>query len=357
MEFGIMTEASMVTDIDSLGKRPDAQALQSRYKEVVAEALLGDQLGYSVFGTSEQHFLAPLCSVSAGELFLATVAAQTKRIRIRTSITLLPFHQPVRVAEQIATLDLLSDGRVEFGSGKGNSTLTAGGFNIDINETDARWMEGMDIVIRAWTQEEFSYQGKYYQVPPRRLSPKMLQRPHPPLWYAAISPPSHERAGLKGMGVMSLTVGINLRQLEKRVKVYRDAIKLAEPYAGVVNDRFSVYCLAHCAETTEQAREDARAPMLAYLKGVVDLYEDTLKSTGSGLDFSETRKTISDFDLLDSSDNVLVGDPPTLVEKIKRYESLGVQEMFFRMEGLPHEKVMNSIKLIGEHVIPHFKNH
>jgi len=357
MEFGIMTEASMISGMDSLGTQPSAQAIQARYQEVIEEALLGDELGYTVFGTSEQHFLAPLCSVSAGELILATVAALTKRIKVRTAITLLPFHQPVRVAEQIATLDVLSNGRVEFGSGKGNSKLTAGGFNIDIAETEERWQEGMDIVIRAWTQDEFSYQGKYYQVPPRRLSPKMIQKPHPKLWYAAISPASHERAGQKGLGVMSLTVGVNLRQLEKRVKTYRAAIKQAEPYAGIVNDRFSVYCLAHCADTNEQARNEARAPMLAYLKGVVDLYEETLKASGSALDFGETRKTISDFDLLDRTDNVLVGDPQTVIEKIKRYESLGVEEIFFRMEGLPHDKVMKSIRLIGEHIIPHFKKH
>jgi hypothetical protein len=95
---------------------------------------------------------------------------------------------------------------------------------------------------------------------------------------------------------MFLTGGVNLRQLEKCVKVYGEAVKHAEPYAGVVNDRFSVCCLTHCADTAPQSRDEARAPRLAHLKGVVDLYKDTLKSWGSGLGFTETRKT---FDLLD----------------------------------------------------------
>ncbi len=355
MQFGIMTEACMVGDISEIDKVPTVEDFRLRYQGVIEEALLADQLGYSVFGTSEQHFYAPMCTVASGEPFLAAVAAQTKNIKIRTSITLLPFHQPVRVAEQIATLDLLSNGRVEFGSGKGNSTKTAGGFGIDLSETDARWKEAMDIVISAWADDEFSYDGKFYKVPPRRLCPKMIQRPHPPLWYAAISPSSHEKAARMGMGVMSLTAGVDLRQLERRVKIYREAIKNPQPYRDLVQDKFSVYVLAHCAETTEQARKEAEPPMLAYLKGVVELYENTMKAAGNQLDFTKTRETVSNFKLLDETDNVIVGDPETIIKKIKRYESLGVDEIFFRMEGLPHDKVMKSIRLIGEHVIPHFK--
>ena len=348
MDFGILTEACMIgTDT----------SFRDRYHEVLAEARLADEVGFDVWGASEQHFSAPLCSISAGELMLAAAASTTKRIKLRTCITLLPFHQPVRVAEQIATLDLISDGRIEFGSGRGNSAVTAGGFNIELSETEKRWEEGMEVLIRAWTQDEFSYDGQFYKVPPRRLSPKLIQEPHPKLWFAAISPESHKRAARKGMGVMSLSVGVTLKQLQKRIEIYNDAAVSPEPYAGVVNKRFSVYALANCADTNEQARADARAPMLAYLKGVVDLYENTMKSSGASLDFTETRRTISDFDHLDRSDNVIVGDPETVIRKIKRYESMGVEEMMFRIEGMPHHAAMRAIELIGKHVIPAFKKH
>ncbi len=343
MDIGIITEASMTGG---------ASTFTGRYHEVLAEAKLADEVGFSVFGVSEQHFNAPLCSIPSNELFLAAIAMITKRMRLRTAITLLPYHHPVRVAEQIATLDIFSNGRVEFGSGKGNSTLASGGFNLDTSETEGRWQEGMDIVTRAWSQDEFSYEGRFYKVPTRRLAPTFPRKPHPDLWYAAISPESHELAGRKGMGVMSLAVGITLKQLEKRMKSYQDAIRNPEPYAGVVNNRFSVFCLAHCADTTAQALAEAAPPMLHYLKGVIDMYETTLKSQGKNLDFTATRKIISDFEHLDRTDNVVVGDPQKLIEKIRRYQALGVQEMLLRMEGLPHQKLMHAIELIGRHVIP-----
>jgi alkanesulfonate monooxygenase SsuD/methylene tetrahydromethanopterin reductase-like flavin-dependent oxidoreductase (luciferase family) len=348
MDFGIITEASMV------GGSPTFAA---RYHEVLEEAKKADEVGFSVFGVSEQHFNAPLCSIPSNEIFLSALAVLTKNIKLRTAITLMPFHHPVRVAEQIATIDILSGGRVEFGSGKGNSLLTSGGFNVDVSELDGRWTEGMDIVVRAWSQDEFSYDGKFYKVPPRRLSPTFPRKPHPDLWYAAISPRSHELAGSKGMGVMSLTVGVTLQQLEKRLKAYTESVKRAEPYAGVLNKKFSVFCLGHCADTNEEAIADAKAPMLGYLKGVVDMYEATVKAGGQNLDFTETRRITSDFDLLNSTDNVIVGDPQVLVRKIKRYEEMGVDEILLRMEGLSHEKLMRAIELIGKHVIPEFKKH
>src|SRR5690606_16534307 len=153
--------------------------------------------------------------------------------------------------------------------------------------------------------------------------PRPIQSPHPKLWYAAISPESHELAGRTGQGVMSLTVGITLQQLEKRIKLYQQAAQSPEPFfPGAINNRFSVFVLANCADTTEKARQDARKPMLAYLEGVVDLYEKTMRAMGSKLDFTETRKTISDFDQLDATDNIVVGDPETMIKKLKRYEAL-----------------------------------
>ncbi len=348
MDFGIITEASMIGG---------APTFSARYHEVLAEAKLADEMGFSVFGVSEQHFNAPLCSIPSNEIFLSALAVLTKNIKLRTAITLLPYHHPIRVAEQIATIDILSNGRIEFGSGKGNSLLTSGGFNVDVSELDGRWTEGMDILIKAWSEDEFSYDGKYYKIPPRRLAPTFPRKPHPTLWYAAISPRSHEFAASKGMGVMSLTVGVTLSQLEKRYKAYQDAVDRAEPYAGVVNRKFSVFVLGHCADTNEEAAADAAPPMLGYLKGVVNMYEATVKAGGQNLDFTETHKIISDFDRLNRTDNVIVGDPQTLIQKIKRYEAMGVDEMLLRMEGMSHEKLMHAIELIGKHVIPEFKKH
>lgn len=345
MDFGLITEGN------TLG---GTLTVQQRYQEIVEAAVLADKCGFYVFGAGEQHFVEPLCTISSGEIILACLAKLTQRIRLRTTIMVLPFHNPVAMAERIASIDVLSGGRVEFGSGKGNNVLAADVFDVDLSHAATIWREELDVMIKAWSCDRFSHDGAHYKIPDIRLSPNVLQKPHPPLWSAAISPASHAQAGRLGMGVMSLTVSVTLPQLERRIAAYKDAIRHAEPLAGVVNDRVSVFCQMHCAETDELAREQARDPMLEYMREAVDLYAEMLHRQGQQVDFTKTRETISDFDLCDRTNMILVGKPETLIEKIRQYETIGVDEMFIRMDGMPHEQTMRSIELIGKHVIPAF---
>lgn len=346
MDFGLITEGNT---------RDGKLTVQERYQEIIDAAVLADKCGFDVFGAGEQHFVEPLCTISAGEMILGCLAQLTERIRLRTTIMVLPFHNPVSVAERIASIDVLSGGRVEFGSGKGNNALAAEVFGVDFDQGEDRWREGIEIVTRAWGNEEFDYQGKFHSIPPIKLAPNVLQKPHPPLWYAAVSPGAHIHAGQLGLGVMSLTIAVSLSQLEKRVEAYRQGLRDPKPLTGVVNEGVSVFCQMHCAETDRQAREEARGPMVNYMNEAVDLYAEMLSRQGREVDFSKTRALINDFDECDRSDMVLVGDPDTLIEKIKRYESVGVTEMFIRMDGMSREQTMRSIELIGKHVIPEFK--
>jgi len=347
MEFGMLVEANLQSGSKMITPH-------QRYKEMLEEAVACDKAGFDVFGASEQHFIAPTCVISAPETLLAAVAAITKNIKIRPATILLPFQHPVHVAERLATLDLISDGRVEFGSGKGNSFYTIEGFGLSPDELEDRWFESLQIILKALSGKPFSHTGKYWSVPERTLAPAPLQQPHPPLWYAAISPKSHELAGRLGLGLMTLTVGVDLDKLAERVQIYKKAIQRPEPIGQTVLDKVSCFVQLHCSDTTEQAEEDCKKPFMDYLQSVVDLYEHKLKASGTKVDFTETRKKIN-WDYLNNSDQIVVGDPDTVIRKLEHYREAGVDEVFIRAEGIEHDKVMKSIELLGKYVIPHFK--
>ncbi|MDO8588398.1 MAG: LLM class flavin-dependent oxidoreductase, partial [Armatimonadota bacterium] len=155
-----------------------------RYFEVLEEVELAEELGFDFFGAPEQHFLGEYCATSAAECFYGAVAMRTKRIRIRSAITLLPVNHPIKLAEQAATLDILSRGRYEIGTGRSNTLLQLEPFEIPATETRARWAETLEVMVKAFTQDPFSHEGKYFKIPPRSLIPKPVQKPHPPLFVA-----------------------------------------------------------------------------------------------------------------------------------------------------------------------------
>lgn len=347
MEFGILTEANLQSGNKFL-------SFQERYQHVLEEVVLADKMGFDVFGSSEQHFFAPHCVISSLETVLAAAAVLTKDIKLRFASILLPFHHPIDSAEKIASVDVLSNGRVEFGTAKGNSWYTLGGYNVNPAEVDERFDEAFQIVLKALTNESFSHDGKYWTIPERSLSPKLVQKDHPPLWYAAISPKSHKLAGEMGVGLMTLTVGVELEQLAKRVETYREGIKEAKPVGNYINNKVSSFTQLHCAETTERAREYSEKPFMDYTGTVIDLYEQKLQKTGVNIDFSKAREKLN-WKHLNDADQVIVGNPDEIIEKLEKYELAGVDEVFIRSEGIEHAEVMKSIELLGKHVIPYFK--
>lgn len=347
MEFGLLTEANLQSGSKYL-------SFYDRYQHVLEEVVLADKMGFDVFGSSEQHFFAPHCVISASETVLAAAAVLTKNIKLRFASILLPFHHPIDSAEKIASIDVLSNGRVEFGTAKGNSWFTLGGYNIDPAEVDDRFDEAFLFILKALTNETFSYEGKFWTIPERSLSPKLVQKDHPPLWYAAISPKSHKLAGQMGVGLMTLTVGVELEQLAQRVQTYRDGIKEAKPIGNFITNKVSSFTQLHCAETTKRAREYAEKPFMDYTKTVIDLYEQKLHKTGVNVDFTKARAALN-WEHLNDADQVIVGTPDEIIEKLEKYEAVGVDEVFIRSEGIEHAEVMKSIELLGKHVIPYFK--
>src|SRR5438552_4906337 len=180
MRFGLFYQAS----------EADGQTHIERYAEMLDLIALGATLGVDVAWLAELHFGGAFSLLSNPLMVAPVIAERVKRIRIGTAVTLLPLHHPLSCAEQAATADLLSGGRLEFGVGRGSIPSQFHGFRVPLEENRARFDEALDIIRLAWTQERFSYRGKFYQVDNIAVVPKPLQRPHPPIRVGVHTPES-----------------------------------------------------------------------------------------------------------------------------------------------------------------------
>src|SRR6266566_6744334 len=203
-------------------------------REALEQVELADRLGFDYVWTSEHHFLEEYCHSSAPEVFLAAASQRTDRIRLGHGIVQIPFNfnHPARVVERVATLDLVSDGRVEFGTGESSSEAELEGFLIPREEKRDQWTEALDAITRMFVEEPFAgYKGKWFEMPVRNVIPKPLQRPHPPLWVACSRRETIHLAAQNGMGALSFSF-IEPEEAKQWVDDYYATIQSDECVAG-----------------------------------------------------------------------------------------------------------------------------
>src|SRR6266581_367306 len=152
-----------------------------RYKDIIAQIELGDAVGFDTVWLGEIHFIREFSILADPLMVLAAAAQRTSRIRLGTAVTLLPLHSPVKIAEEAATADILSNGRLEFGVGRGTAPIHYAGYDIPQEESRERFEEALDFILQAWTQKQFSFQGKYFRARDLTVVPKPVQAPHPPV--------------------------------------------------------------------------------------------------------------------------------------------------------------------------------
>jgi len=185
-----------------LCEQPPWQSQRAAYADAIDQACYADALGFDSVWIAEHHFseygTAPDVAVLA-----AALAQRVKRMRIGTAVSFLPFNHPIRTAESFAMVDVLSDGRLDFGVGRGYQPGEFAGFGLPMDESRERFDESLEIVRRAWTEDEVTFEGKHYQIRGVRVMPKPVQKPHPPLWGAAVSPESFELLARRGMPFLS----------------------------------------------------------------------------------------------------------------------------------------------------------
>src|SRR5262245_53438323 len=219
---------------------PTRQAEAKLFRECVEQAVLADKLGYHCVWAVEHHGLFEYSHSSAPEIFLSFVAARTERIRVGHGVTLLPFryNHPIRVAERIAALDVLSGGRVNWGSGKSSSRVEQVAFENDLATLHDQWLEAVTIIPKMWKNDVFEYKGRFFDIPPTQIIPKPFQKPHPPMFAACTKPDSAAAVGKLGLGALNFAVGSDA-YLAQKVSDYRAAVKSAEPVGEVVTNHFA----------------------------------------------------------------------------------------------------------------------
>src|SRR5262245_60978916 len=218
---------------------PSRTSEAQMFHDCVAQAVLADQIGYHCVWEVEHHGLYEYSHSSAPEIFLAFVAGRTRRIRLGHGVTLTPFryNHPIRIAERIATLDILSQGRVNWGSGKSASLVEQLAFENDTKQLHEQWLEALDMIPKMWSADVFSYKGKFFDVPPTQIIPNPVQHPPPPMFAACTKPDSAAAVGRLGLGALNFAFGTD-DYLTEKVAEYRKAVAAAKPIGRQVTNSF-----------------------------------------------------------------------------------------------------------------------
>ncbi|MFL0289094.1 LLM class flavin-dependent oxidoreductase [Mycobacterium sp. SMC-21] len=336
-----------------------------RYWDMVQEAVFAEEMGFDAWGTSEHHFFADLAVTPSPECLFTAVAMRTNRIRLRHMSRLISTVHPVLVAEQLATTDIFSNGRVEMATARGNTLLQLDAFGVSLDETKGRSEEALDLIVRALTNETFSHDGKYWgNIPERCLTPKGVQEPHPPLYKIVQSVESAEDAARKGLGMVTCDLYLGWENLEPQMKAYwgvpESEIKPVGAYAVRSAGAFAM--TAVCAETNDEAMRRAEPGLLRAARAIInDIYAQLAERSDSGYHGFERVKELRDHVddaryLRDLSPTIMVGDPDHCIEQIARYQALGADEIVLKIDGDTHANIMSTIEYFGRYVIPVFKN-
>ena len=375
MKFGLFYEHQL--------PRPwDEDSEYTLLQNALEQCELADKLGIQHCWEVEHHFLEEYSHSSAPEVFLAAVSQRTTRIRLGHGIVQMPppFNHPARVAERIATLDLVSSGRVDFGTGEASSEAELGGFRIDPGEKRAMWEEGLRVALRCLTEAPFTgHTGRYLTLPPRNVVPKPRQRPHPPVWVACSRRETIHLAAQKGIGALSFSF-FDPEEARRWVDDYYTTLaREGVPIGDAVNANIACVTpfMCHRDEATAIARGVEGTNFLGYSlahyyifgrhrPARTDLWaEYQARRTATGYDPAAVAAAAAHGDrleakvVLDDAQGLrgAVGTPEQVREYLRRYEEYGVDQLIFASQAgrNRHEDVMESLELFGREVLPEFK--
>ena len=335
MEFGVFYQLPCAAD----------QSPAERYSDTIAQSQLADELGFDSVWLAELHFNPEFSIMSAPLLVASAIAQTTKRIMVGTAVNLVPLHHPIRLAEEAATLDVISGGRAIFGIGRGSNPRQFAGYGVDVAEGRQRFQEALDFILKAWTSDEFSYQGGHYHADNLRITPKPVQKPHPPVYIASNSPDTFGIVGSLGHNILVAPMVVSVQGALDGLALYRTTLVECghDPAKVKVNVNVPVYVTKDRgkARGAPQASFDnylglIRANRTRSLRGIADLTYD---------------RVYEDF--------AAIGDPDQCVDKLRSLQEMYQPQEFmcwFNAGGLlPHKEVEKSMRLFSEEVMPHFR--
>jgi alkanesulfonate monooxygenase SsuD/methylene tetrahydromethanopterin reductase-like flavin-dependent oxidoreductase (luciferase family) len=379
MKFGLFYELQLPKPYDKETWNPEDE--YRIIQEMLEQVELADRLGFDYVFEVEHHFLEEYSHSSAPEVVLAAASQRTKQIRLGHSIVHMPpgHNHPARTAERLATLDLVSGGRVEFGTGEGASDMELGGFNTDRSLKKQMWEESTRECLRMMTAEPYAgHAGQFLQMPERNVIPKSLQKPHPPVWVAASRRETVLLAARLGIG--SLGFGFETPdEAAERIERYYELIREeCRPIGAAINPAVATVATMMCCPTNEEAVAKGLSgaqffsfslgrgtpPNPPRHPGRDHLYREFIDSRRAKA--ASRAAAVRDQEPDDEGQRALyragqrggfIGSPDFIRENLKKYEAAHLDAMIFVAQcgDRRHEEIMASIELFAKEVMPEFQ--
>lgn len=322
----------------------------------LAQVELADRLGYDYMWEVEHHFLEEYSHSSAPEVFLAAASQRTKNIRLGHGIVQLTTNQPHRVAERVATLDLISGGRVELGMGEGAGPAELHPFGIRVRDKRDRWEEAVRAIIPMFSKDSWEFHGQYYDFPARNVVPKPFQKPHPPLWVACSNIQTIGEAGQWGMGALGFSFVSPDAAMAWVHKYYNQLLynprRLGEypanPNVAIVNGFM-------CAKTDEEALEKA-AGWTFFIFALGYYGRKGVDAPGQGNLWNEYQEWRKSDKAKEALRNGLIGSPETIRKRLRQFEAAHVDQVILLNQAgkTTHEDICESLDLFAREVMPEF---
>ena len=331
----------------------DTDSERQRYRDLLAQIELGDALGFDTVWLGELHFSRAFSILADPLMVLAAAAQRTTRIRLGTAVTLLPLHNPVKIAEEAATADILSGGRLEFGVGRGTAPIHYAGYDVPQEESRERFEEALDFILQAWTHETFSFQGKFFRARELTVIPRPVQTPHPPVRIAANSPDTFPIAARRRLPIFATPLINPPDKLREGLAVYRQALA-----AGTEADAALAFPV-HVSTSRAQARQECEPNLVRFFREAAErlrpLHDGDIKS------FEAFRQVVARMERVKYEDidreMGVFGDPQYCVERVHALRrDYGMDEFigYFNQGGtMDHAMVRQSMTLFAREVLPH----
>jgi alkanesulfonate monooxygenase SsuD/methylene tetrahydromethanopterin reductase-like flavin-dependent oxidoreductase (luciferase family) len=334
-----------------------SQSPVQRYRDTIEQSVHAEALGFESVWPVEQHFNADLSITPAPLLLLAALAERTRSLRLGIAIVLLPLSHPIRIAEEIATLDVLSNGRVEFGVGRGAIAAHFSGFGVPQSESRERFDEALEIIVQAWTRERVSYRGRFYRVDDICVVPKPVQQPHPPIRAAANSVETLEYMGRMGQPIFVATPTNPFPKLRQALPVYRQArAQAGHPDNG--GEDITLALPVFVSENRAQIRQLMEPSINHYLQTVAAIYRAAVEKSGAAAQMPERVRGFGRISYEQACESIAIFDTPqACLERLQRVReefNIGRLICWFNIGGMaPHVEVMRSMDLFATKVMPY----
>ena len=335
----------------------EGQDAGARYRDTIAQVVEADEIGFDAAWLAEMHFVREFSVLPSPLVAMAAAAARTSRIRLGTGVALLALTDPIRAAEDAATLDIISEGRLEYGVGRGSIAEHFTGFGVKMADRASRFDEALEVIQRAWRDDPVDFEGQHFRYRGVQVVPKPHQRPGPPLRLAANSDESFERAAAEGWRVFASPITAFEQDLHRRFADYRSARTQREGSAPPPTD-MGLLLPVYVAPTSAQARDEAEASLMNYLQVVTNTGMRGWTARGGDPDnpppLLARNRNYSYAEVVEELS--AIGSPSEVAERLQRYrDRYGVGHFLTWFNGggmIPHDQVAASMRLFMSEVAP-----